>query len=474
MRIVYQSGYLLIAIIVMLACKRENRPINKVELGGEVAQDHIGFLTIQPQLTPIEVAQGKVPWIDTISIDTNWLFYEVLDVPEGRYWLSYGNELMPVFLTPGKTLNINIDAKQPGQTLKFSAGTKKPSRYLRDKWYAKQEIDERKLYAYSEGEFLSSLDTARKRLDTILVDFITDKPTFNQEFFKQESMSNYYFVIAHRLSYANQRHYYSDTLSPLSTTYFDFIEAFNFNDTNAFNVPDYIKSIQLIMDRDIESVYLDPKATLASVFEAKAKWIDSLLVDEMKDYFLSSAAKNYIAFDFHAEPDSLIQFGLSTITDSLLVESVRNELELRSHLVSGNKAPAFEAIDLNGMTQSLDSLKGKVVLLDFWATWCGPCLEQLPHLQKIERSFRNESFVVVSVSIDDARYQWNSFEHPTRLKQWWVKGGWRSQMAKDYALVAIPRYVLIDQSGNIIDPSAPQPSDNELYVKIKRALSVIS
>jgi len=476
MRAANQFGYIIVVLVALLACKRENRPINKVEIGGEIAQDYIGFLTLQPQLTPFQVAQGEVPWVDTISIDTNWLFYKVLDIPEGRYWLGYGKELMPVFLTPGKTLNINIDAKNPVETLKFSAGTKKPSRYLRDKWYAKQEIDERKLYAYAEQDFLKSLDTARKRLDTILVDFITNKPTFNEAFFKRESMSNYYYVIAHRLNYAYKRHYYSDSLAPLSASYFDFVETFNFNDTSVFDEPDYVLAIQLIMDRDMESVYLHPEATQTTVFEAKTKWIDSLLVDEMKEYFLTSAAKNYIAYDFHSEPDSLIQYGLNSITDSLLVQSLLSELELRSHLVAGNPAPAIEAIDLEGNVQALASLKGRVVLLDFWATWCGPCIEQLPHLQKLERSFRGEPFTIVSVSIDDTRYKWSSWltGHPSKLEQWWIKGGWSSQIVEDYVLVAIPRYVLIDAQGNIIEASAQQPSGNELNAQIQAALRAIS
>jgi peroxiredoxin len=79
--------------------------------------------------------------------------------------------------------------------------------------------------------------------------------------------------------------------------------------------------------------------------------------------------------------------------------------------VIGSPAPAYEAVDLRGTSLSLASLRGKVVLLNFWATWCAPCRHETPFLQSLYASRSSEGFVIVGVSMDtgDARDQVASF-----------------------------------------------------------------
>ncbi len=72
-------------------------------------------------------------------------------------------------------------------------------------------------------------------------------------------------------------------------------------------------------------------------------------------------------------------------------------------------APAFEVIALDGTHFNLDNMGGRVVLIDFWATWCGPCNAELPHVQKIAREFANEPFTVISISWDADEAKWKDF-----------------------------------------------------------------
>jgi thiol-disulfide isomerase/thioredoxin len=78
-------------------------------------------------------------------------------------------------------------------------------------------------------------------------------------------------------------------------------------------------------------------------------------------------------------------------------------------LARARMAPAFAVNTLDGQHISLDDLTGKVVLIDFWATWCGPCREALPHMQQIAKKFQRQPLVVFSVSLDSDEQKWKDF-----------------------------------------------------------------
>ena len=118
---------------------------------------------------------------------------------------------------------------------------------------------------------------------------------------------------------------------------------------------------------------------------------------------------------------------------------------------AGEAAPDFSLRDINGKEVSLAAHKGKVVLLNFWATWCGPCKLEMPHLDKMDREFESKGFEVLSISTDDARAS-------SKVKPLVKRGGYGFTVLldKDTTVVAqynpaktLPYNVLIDRAGNI-------------------------
>jgi len=91
---------------------------------------------------------------------------------------------------------------------------------------------------------------------------------------------------------------------------------------------------------------------------------------------------------------------MKTIKISILITIVILGLAVSCRAQAGNEAPDFSARDISGRTVKLSELKGKVVLLDFWATWCPPCRVEIPHLLELNRKFKDEDFVLISVSLD--------------------------------------------------------------------------
>lgn len=118
----------------------------------------------------------------------------------------------------------------------------------------------------------------------------------------------------------------------------------------------------------------------------------------------------------------------------------------------GALAPAFSLNDTSGKTVSLESYKGKVVLVDFWASWCVPCRHENPNVVKAYRQYHPKGLEILGISLDEKRDKWITaiskdtltWQHVSDLK------GWNNVVAKQYAVRSIPNNYLIDKDGKII------------------------
>jgi len=124
----------------------------------------------------------------------------------------------------------------------------------------------------------------------------------------------------------------------------------------------------------------------------------------------------------------------------------------RPELARARMAPAFSVTNLDGKTISLDDLQGKVVLLDFWATWCPPCREAVPHLREVAKKFQGEPLVILSVSLDSDMEKWQDFIMKNQMT--WLQyrdAGFSGSIAKKFGVEAIPHTFTIDSDGVLQD-----------------------
>ena len=147
----------------------------------------------------------------------------------------------------------------------------------------------------------------------------------------------------------------------------------------------------------------------------------------------------------------------------------------------GNPSPKFvDYVDIKGGKKSLDSFKGKYVYIDVWATWCGPCIQQIPFLQSLEKEYAKKNIEFVSISTDESRRSGGSWEAAEKKWRDFVKEKqmtgvqlWSGQdfsFQQAYQIAGIPRFILIDPNGNIVDANAPRPSDPRLKTLLNSLL----
>jgi peroxiredoxin len=126
--------------------------------------------------------------------------------------------------------------------------------------------------------------------------------------------------------------------------------------------------------------------------------------------------------------------------------------KIQDGLVVGAKFPDFNVSDLNGKSLSVANYKGKVVLIDFWATWCGPCVAELPNVLDTYQKYHSQGFAIVGVSLDEDRQKLESFvkEKNMTWQQYFDGKGWQNELAVKYGIEAIPATFLLDGNGKII------------------------
>lgn len=152
-----------------------------------------------------------------------------------------------------------------------------------------------------------------------------------------------------------------------------------------------------------------------------------------------------------------------------------SKIAMRSAFPAGKASPVFEDYEnFKGGNMSLGDLKGKYVYIDVWATWCGPCIREIPSLKRIEKQFENKNIAFVSISVDEGRgYKGNAAEAYKGWKkmvadknlggiQLLADNGFRSRFIEDYKINSIPRFLLIGPDGTIVNADAPRPSNPKL------------
>jgi|TARA_Y100000994_G_scaffold177274_1_gene146348 peroxiredoxin len=204
----------------------------------------------------------------------------------------------------------------------------------------------------------------------------------------------------------------------------------------------------------------DSKVSLAALFQTYGKSNSVLTVDEDLEDF-EKVLKNLKA-KFPQSKD---------------IELLENQILKFKPLANGQPAPIFSLPNLDGETISLSDYKGKIILVDFWASWCKPCRIENPKLVKLYNKYSDLDFEIISISLDGTPRQknpeedWKKAIETDNLTQWEHLSeltGWQTYVREMYNLNSIPYTVLIDREGKII---AKNLRGADLEIKIKNLLT---
>ena len=152
-------------------------------------------------------------------------------------------------------------------------------------------------------------------------------------------------------------------------------------------------------------------------------------------------------------------------------EPVRAVLDEALKLQPGQPAPAFTLDDLDGQPVSLSQFKGQVVLLDFWSSWCVPCISDLPNLRKIKKKTVGWPVVFFNISLDVDEAAWRKAVDKHEIEGVHVRAdGWSTEVTESYQVSVLPAYYLVDSQGLILDRLYSIGDTDEIVAMIEQGL----
>lgn len=186
--------------------------------------------------------------------------------------------------------------------------------------------------------------------------------------------------------------------------------------------------------------------------------------------FIANAKKEYAQLkelmeDYRKEMPALNEFvdSQNKIIENL-IQGIRENFAFKAAMAAlkGTDILAFEGVDLKGNKLNISTFKGKITVIDFWATWCGPCKAEFPSMKKLEEQY-GATINFLSVGVSCEKDDWTKMAADLNFKHNMFLGKEEAKEIKSkYSIKFIPRYIVVDKDLKIIDANGPRPSSGNL------------
>lgn len=441
---------LLLSPLFFFACANENTDDTSVKLSGSITSPTGEHVTIYGEDEPIKIA-----------IDSVGQFAHELDLEQGYYTMGHGRERSTIYLSPGYDLSLSLDTKEFDESLSFEGVGSEINNYLAAKYLEDEKIstDTRTLFSMVEDSFLMTNDAKEKTMLDLLKSFTG----LDESFVKTESKNIKYDVLSAVNNYEDYHQYFTENKEYEATEAItDRLKDMDYgNEENFMTVPSY----KSLVTRHFINGGLEEAIPRLKELESEA--IRSSVVEMLSNYISPGTE----------ELETKINDLKSLTEDVEIIKSLDESWTKMSALARGNLSPGFNYESVDGSMVDLADLQGKNVYIDVWATWCGPCKAEIPHLKKLESEYhgQNIEFVSVSVDVQKDKQKWKDMIAEKELGgvQVITENGWDSPFIEDYVIKGIPRFILLDDKGNIVSADAPRPSSGQEIKDMIDGLNVL-
>ncbi|WEA02340.1 TlpA family protein disulfide reductase [Mucilaginibacter sp. SJ] len=462
-----------------------------------VAQNPVQPLIIQGKLSNsaekmlkifFEDANGKL-LMDTIRLNDSGEFYlktYKIAKPQRTSIQQNNTQINRIYVAPGYDLHITgdaIDYVNLSKTKKITGIGAETNQYrvkLDSTLVARN--DKTAWYELKTDELIQFLKKS-KALEDSLLNVVFNTPAKQDHYFNtfkkmidlDNQSLNFYMLLQHldlnKYNAAQMRELISKNTPSAFSKGISHDEYLVSEDYKSWVLPLYYAyELRLDLLRDSASVK-QPGYTLGK--------IKQLFTGKVRDYYLNRYVEKRIGSAKSLEQLNIAQKEMRVFIDAINNPALKNNIagnftEKKLQLMQvqiGKPAPAFTLPSDRGKVFNLADFKGKVIYIDLWASWCGPCRQEMPAYKKLSYKFKtNQQVAFVSIAVHDGEKEWRNAlkeEKPDWL-QLYDKDG---TVAQSYIAYAIPKYILIDKEGKMLSFDAPGPGSAQAEQLINEAIA---
>ena len=369
--------------------------------------------------------------------------------------LFYGEKSRDIYLQSGDDMTVTFDANDFDNTFAVKGGNEKAIDYL-GKMQLVNLPDES--YAMSWPEFKKTIDSKMASVKRLLK---VRKFAKDDKFQKMEEGRITYFYANAFLMYPVSHLYLTqDTTMVLGDDYYDTLRSYVKEDEDLVDIDEYrnymIETSHVLDEagKDIRQYY--PKVL------AEMNYIGEHFDNEkVRESLIHHLAFTYVEGNGTENIADLQNIYYAYVTSPSLNAIFKQACAKWDKAAVGRPSPDFKGEDINGKQMSLRDFRGKYVYIDMWATWCGPCQKELPFLKKLEEKYAGRNIVFVGLSIDADKAKWEARVKSGELCGTQLYIGRGSKFQADYRISGIPRFILLDPNGRIVNPDMTRPSSED-------------
>ncbi len=444
-------------LFVVSSCNQE-----KVSTASVIKGNMIGF---EYQDVIIKNSNPFIFEVDTIALGENGSFVLDIDIEKPEYYtISVGRSNMMLYVRPGDSVIFTSETADLLQSIRFSGDAPIYNDYLTrsNRISFGFQTSLMQLFGFQEGVIVLAIDSVRALHADEMAALQKGTANLDPYFLEIEKARMIYeWAILHRVypDYYNYIHHTTDfKTSPEFDTY---LSQVNLNNDKLLSLPLYISFLETYLRQEYNDYYVD--SNLREEFPIYVNYqldlIDKTFDNQdIKSILAYNSVKQQITYDGMKSFDAYWPKFTSLCSNEGLKSKLNALLEEWSHLKRGEAAKDFTYVNIKGEQTSLSDFLGNWIYIDIWATWCNPCIAEIPMLKELEHSMRGQKVVFMSISVDQTPEPWQKIVVEKDLKGVQIWAG-QDELIKDYYKVSgIPRFMIIDPDGNIYESSADRPS----------------
>ncbi len=449
------------ALTLLWACGEKDEVVNNT-------------ITIAGQLTNAEgnrITASLDEELASDSLKDDGSFLLKFDFEETEtFTFNAGNTAFTLYLSPGDSIYITADAEEFAETFLAQGDKAHESMYARKKIKASRESgmnDYMKLMAHGTEAYFAKRDSVinvvKAHYETLAEQEGVDPDFLEMEeaYFKYlELHMDYLYPMYH--GHITRKH--KDSIDFPTEEVKERLNAVPLDQVHLLKVTSYENVIEHRLNDKMQEI-LEQDSTIKEKadYYNLARWMaaDSLISHpQVNDYVKYKIIRDQMSYRGPVNAEEMYQKFMASNTTPKYQESLEKIKAKWEPINPGKDVPDFAFTDIEGNEVKLSDLRGQLVYIDIWATWCGPCIAEHPHWDKVKAEYADKPVAFVTVSIDNTRAPWEKMVKEKKMDgyQWFAENAWQSELTQHFMVNGIPRFLLLDAEGKIIDPSADRPS----------------